>query len=94
MEPAPEIMRELAEFLKSRGHECIQIIGIANHKFRWCEKEECPDAQRYGQMRKKQQEQEAFVKLLKQRGHVCVYTMECYPMRVGWCEKEPCAEKK
>lgn len=93
MEPAPKIMEKLAAFLKSNGHECVQIIGVSNHKFKWCEQDDCPETRQWEDMKKRQLKEEKFASDLQKRGHKCIWILESYPMRVEWCEKEPCVKK-
>lgn len=35
-------MKELSQFLQNKGHGCIRIIGLKDHEFEWCQKDECP----------------------------------------------------
>lgn len=57
----PEIMRELEEFLEDRDHECVKIVGLQNHKFEWCQQDECLKVQIRNDRKKKEEELEKFL---------------------------------
>ncbi len=42
-------MRELADFLKEKGHFCVDM---SDHKFTWCMKDKCPSTLMYENMNK------------------------------------------
>lgn len=88
----PVIMDELSKFLKSKGHECVGIVGLKDHKFEWCQKDVCTAVLMKQDMAQRQKEEEEFEQKLVSEGHQCIYIMESYPMQVGWCGQTPCKE--
>ncbi|AGF85758.1 hypothetical protein QJ854_gp024 [Moumouvirus goulette] len=90
----PPVMRELCKYLKNNNHECCEIIGINNHKFKWCMKDICKQKLIYEDMRRRQAQEDAFVEKLKNEGHTCIYIMESYPSQTGWCGKKVCVNKQ
>lgn len=89
-EEPPKIMRELADFLKEKGHECVGIVGMKDHKFEWCMKDECSTKRMHEDMNRRQKEENEFVKKLESEGHTCITILECYPSRTRWCQSNPC----
>lgn len=88
-------MDELIVFLKTKDHECMQIHGMANHKFKWCQKDICPETRSRNNMRRRQQQFEDDIATLKQQGHTCVQTFDTYPGRIAhWCEQIVCNKNK
>jgi hypothetical protein len=84
----PEIMNELATFLMEKGHECVMIVGLKDHKFTWCEKDNCEMTSVW----KDANEIEPFASSLRSKGHECLVLMECYPPRYDWCQKDVCVK--
>ena len=93
-EPAPEIMRKMADFLKENGHECVGIIGVKDHKFKWCQKDVCQEVLMRQNMRKRQEEQDQLFAKLSSEGHTCIEILETYPSRTEWCHSNPCKNDK
>ena len=89
-EACPQIMNDLAALLKDRGHQCVSIVGMNNHKFIWCEKDICSSKVIWDDMTKMDAERNAFVKKLEDEGHTCIYYMESYPVQIGWCNNAVC----
>ena len=90
MENPPAIMTQICELMKAKGHSCMTISGMTEHKFEWCQKEICPETQILNDMRRRNDEQEALIFKLKNGGHVCISIKESYPIQVGWCQETPC----
>ena len=90
----PQIMSDLAKFLKSRGHQCVAIVGSDNHRFLWCEEEECPTTRARKAMSEQQDKEDAFVDQLQAQGHTCITISERYPSSTNWCEQTPCVNLK
>jgi hypothetical protein len=87
----PNIMDELIVFLKNKDHECMQIHGMANHEFKWCQQDVCPKTRSHIDMKRRQQEFEDDVAMLKRQGHTCVRTQDTYPGKITyWCERIVC----
>ncbi|AGC01567.1 hypothetical protein H012_gp899 [Acanthamoeba polyphaga moumouvirus] len=86
----PVIMKQLCKFLKKKDHECCMIIGMNNHKFKWCMQDVCKDKLMYEDMKRRQAEEDAFVEKLRYEGHTCIYIMESYPSQTGWCRQKIC----
>lgn len=86
----PIIMKELRSFLESKNHMCMKIIGIDDHKFKWCEKDICQEKLMWEDMERRQKEEDAFYTKLKSEGHTCLFIMESYSSRTGWCGQTPC----
>jgi len=94
MEGYPKIMDKLVEFLQNNGHECMEIHGMENHQFKWCQKDICPETTKHADMKRRQSEVDNRIKLLVQKGHKCIRIYETYPSRFTWCEKDICDNKK
>lgn len=94
MKPHPKIMDEMADFLKQKGHCCVSIVGWDDHKFDWCQKDECEKAKIRKAMRHEQDTQEAFIKHLEDTGHTCISIGERYPVCVHWCNQPTCTNQK
>lgn len=94
-EEPPKIMTMMCDLLKAQGHECVMIIGMKNHEFKWCQKQVCPEAKIRANMAQRNHEAHEFADKLRQEGHRCISYMESYPVQIGWCEQTPCirAEK-
>jgi hypothetical protein len=88
--PVPKIMEEMASMLKAKGHQCVMIEGMTDHKFHWCGLDDCPKTKMYEDMHRRQKEQEALVDRLREEGHRCISIAESYPMQVMWCHQTPC----
>jgi hypothetical protein len=83
-------MDDLVTFLRERNHTCALIVGLTNQKFKWCEKDVCPDKLMRDDMVMRDNEAMAFAKNLEAQGHTCVYYMESYPVQIGWCNNTIC----
>ena len=95
----PEIMVELNEVLRRKGHCCGSYIGSRSnpghdYKFSWCQKDVCAEAMRQVQMDKGQQQQDALLEKIQQEGHTCWTIQETYPSRLRWCERKICTKTK
>jgi hypothetical protein len=90
MDEKPKIMKELAKFLKDRGHMCVHIVGMNKYSFEWCQQDDCPATKSWKDMQKRQMNTEEFQEVLEARGHKCIVVMESYPVQIGWCKQEPC----
>lgn len=90
LEEPPIIIKELCDFLQDKGHNCMRIIGLNNHIFEWCQKDECPSSKMRTKMNTINEERMAFVEELKLQGHKCVKILESFPVQVRWCEHIPC----
>jgi len=100
----PTIMTELAEFLKSKGHQCVKIEGIINHTFIWCQKDVCNMPHDMDTADKKQlsyQPQNEYdypqimndlTYLLKNKNHTCPIITTNYGPVFNWCCKDECQE--
>nr|AEX63313.1 hypothetical protein mv_L1111 [Moumouvirus Monve] len=86
----PLIMRQLCKFLENKDHECCMIMGMNNHKFKWCMQDVCKDKLMYEDMERRQAQEDAFVEKLQNEGHTCIYIMESYPSQTGWCGQKIC----
>lgn len=87
-------MDELIVFLQNKGHECMQIHGMANHTFKWCQKDICPETVSNTGMARRQLEFEDDLAMLKRQGHVCVIVYDTYPGRMDWCKHVVCKGKR
>ncbi|BCS82509.1 hypothetical protein QLL95_gp0020 [Cotonvirus japonicus] len=90
----PLIMKELCKFLKENDHACCMIIGMQNHKFKWCMKDVCERKLMYDDMARRQAEEDKFVEKLRNEGHTCIRIMESYPSQTGWCRQKICVNIK
>jgi len=90
IEPHPVIMDELVEFLKSKEHQCMMIVGLTDHEFRWCKKDICTTTLAQVNMNQRQSKEQIFKAKLLAEGHKCVYEMESFPVQIGWCGQTPC----
>lgn len=87
----PKIMDDLVQFLKLKGHSCPVICGTENHRFEWCEKDECPETVQLLNMKQRQEEQDKEVRELREQGHKCIRILHTYPSRMMWCGKSECS---
>ena len=92
-ETVPQIMNDLAQLLKDKGHKCVNIIGSSNYKFKWCQKDECPKATEYKKMTQENEDSMEFAEQLEKNGHTCVTIKESFPMRISWCRSDRCKDK-
>jgi len=89
----PQTMKDLRALLEQRGHTCVQIIGMNEYKFEWCQKEKCDFMIIQANAHKRQKKQNKFVSKLEKAGHTCIKLQEIYPGRISWCEKDVCVNK-
>lgn len=87
--PKPQIIDDVQEFLKNKGHTCA-MYNMSEEKLSWCQKDECQDVKIRNNMKKRQKKQEDFSADLLAKGHNCIVYLELYPMQIRWCKQEVC----
>lgn len=85
----PKIIKEVFNFLKSKGHKCM-VYNIAREKLEWCCKDECSEIKILDDMARRNKEAYEFANSLKEKGHNCIEYLESYPIQIKWCNNEIC----
>ncbi len=69
--PIPQIMTDAANFLKEKGHTCVEIVGMKDYKLNWCEKDQCTTAE--AETIEINNERIEFARKLAHEGHKCIF---------------------
>lgn len=52
VEPIPQIVSEVMEFIKQKGHTC-GFYNLVDNKMSWCQQDECEDVKQDAKMKKR-----------------------------------------
>ncbi len=88
----PNIVKEVINFLDSKGHKCM-IYNINKQNLGWCCKDECMRTKFLENKLYNNQESYKFANLLKSQGHECIKYLESDPIQIKWCNQDICIEK-
>ena len=91
--PIPEIVKQVAQFIKDRGHECVEISAFDN-KLDWCMQDECKTIKERKLTKDEHDRQMDFAGKLVSEGHECISYKETIPVQIGWCHQTPCTKSK